>query len=120
MNKRMTVVMAAAALLSGISIAAASPSHATKAWPASDTLSLTKTQSQAAWKDLHHRALNQKAVHFKMRVGTIVPKTLKLARVPSKVASAIPKLGRYDFTMAHNKLLIVNPSDKKIVRVIAG
>jgi hypothetical protein len=120
MEKRMTVALAAVALLSGISIAAAAPSQATKTRPAADMLSLTKAQRQTAWKDLYSQAANQKTPQFKMRVGTIVPNTLKLAPVPSKVASTIPKLKHYDFSMAHNKLLIVNPADKKIVKVITG
>jgi len=120
MEKRMTIALVAAALLSSISVAGATPSHATKARPVGDMLSLTKMQTQTAWKDLHGKATDQNAQRFKMRVGAMVPKTLKLAPVPSKVASAIPKLKRYDFAMAHSKLLIVNPADKKIVKVITG
>lgn len=120
MEKRITAVLAATVLLSGLSIAAAAPSHATKARPAADMISLTKMQRQTAWKDLHNKVTNQKAQHLKMRVGAVVPNTLKLEPVPSKVTGAISKLKHYDFTVANNKLLIVNPSDKKIVKVITG
>lgn len=120
MQKRMTIALAAGALLSAIAIATAAPSHATKARPANDMISFTKPQRQAVWKDLHGQAINQTTQYFKMRIGALVPKTLKLEPVPNKVASAIPKLKHFDFAMAHNKLLIVNPTDKKIVTVISG
>jgi len=36
------------------------------------------------------------------------------------VANEVPKLRPYDYALISNKLLIVNPKDKKIVDVISG
>ena len=57
---------------------------------------------------------------FNATVGAIVPSTLKIEPVSNKLASAVPAVKAYDFAMVKGKLLIVNPSDKKIVEVITG
>jgi hypothetical protein len=89
--------------------------------PASDTLSLTTTELKAAWNALHGQATEQKAASgFNAIVGAVVPSTVKIAPVPSKAASDVPVLKSFDFAMVNGKLLIVNPSDKKIVEVISG
>ena len=89
--------------------------------PASDTLSLTSTQLKTAWNDLHGQATEQKAPSgFNATVGAVVPSTVKIEPVPSKAVSAVPALKSFDFAMVNGKLLIVNPSNKKIVEVISG
>ena len=45
---------------------------------------------------------------------------MKVSAVPSKAARAVPSLRPYDFAMVQGKLLIVNPSDKKVAEVISG
>jgi Protein of unknown function (DUF1236) len=126
MKTQTPIALAAAVLLSGVTAAAAagmaqSSSSSTMARPASDTLTLTSTQQKTAWNDLHGQAAKQKAPSgFKATVGSVAPSTLKIEPVPSKTASAIPALRSYDFAMVQGKLLIVNPSDKKIVEVITG
>jgi Protein of unknown function (DUF1236) len=57
---------------------------------------------------------------FNATVGSVLPTTIKLQPVPSKAGSAVPALKAYDFAMVNGKLLIVNPSDKKIVEVVTG
>jgi hypothetical protein len=52
--------------------------------------------------------------------GAIVPSTVKTEPVPSKAATGVPALKSFNFAMVDGKLLIVNPSDKKIVDVISG
>ena len=42
------------------------------------------------------------------------------AAAPSKASADVPTLKPYDFAMVAGKLLIVDPSDKKIVDVISG
>jgi Protein of unknown function (DUF1236) len=126
MKRQTPIALAAAVLLSAVTAAAAagmakSSSSSTMSKPASDTLTLTSTQQKTAWNDLRGQAAKQKAPSsFKATVGAVVPSTLKIEPVPSKAASAIPALGSYDFAMVQGKLLIVNPSDKKIVEVITG
>jgi hypothetical protein len=48
----------------------------------------------------------------------VVPNSVTTAPVPSKAAHAVPLLKPYDFAQVQKKLVIVNPSDKKIVEVI--
>jgi hypothetical protein len=111
-------------LVAGVSAASAagmSQPNSTMAQPASDTLTLTSAQQKTVWNDLHGQATEQKAPSgFNATVGAIVPSTLKTEPVPSKAATSVPALKSFNFAMVDGKLLIVNPSDKKIVDVISG
>jgi uncharacterized protein DUF1236 len=124
MIKQVSAALAAGFLLFGASAASAadtSQPHSTMAQPASDTLSLTSAQRKMVWNDLHSQVTAQNAPSgFNATVGAIVPSTLKIEPVPNKVASAVRAIKAYDFAMVKGKLLIVNPSDKKIVEVITG
>ena len=123
-TKTSIALAAAAAMLSCATVAAAagmshSSSGSTMARPASDTLSLTSTQRKTVWNDLNRQASEQTLPHgFSATVGAAVPSAFKLEPVPSKTARDIPSLKSYDFAMTQGKLLIVNPSDKKIAEVI--
>src|SRR5277367_2855254 len=117
--KKRSIALAAALLLSSIAGASAAtmPSHA----KASDTLNLTSTQQKTAWDDLYMPSLNQKAPSgFNLIVGAVIPNGVTTAAVPSKAAQAVPSLRPYDFAMVQGKLVIVNPTDKKIAEVITG
>jgi hypothetical protein len=86
---------------------------------ANDTLNLTSTQQKAAWNDIYMKSLAQTApAGFDATIGAVVPNSVTTAPVPSKAASAVPALKPYDFAMLQKKLVIVNPSDKKIAEVI--
>ena len=86
-----------------------------------DTLRLTSAQQKTVWNDLHGQATEQKAPSgFNATIGAIVPSTVKTEPVPSKAATSVPALKSFNFAMVNGKLLIVNPSDKKIVDVISG
>jgi hypothetical protein len=118
------IALVAALSLAGISAASAATtpnaSAATKmAQPASDSLNLAKPQQHTAWKDLYVKSLNQKTPSgFDAAVGAVVPKDVTIAPVTHKAATDVPALKSYDFAMLQHKLLIVNPSDKKIAEVI--
>jgi hypothetical protein len=124
MRRQISVALAAGLLMAGVSAASAagmSQPNSTMSRPASDTLSLTTTEQKAAWNALHGQATEQKAPSgFNAIVGAVVPSTVKIEPVPSKAASDVPMLKSFDFAMVNGKLLIVNPSDKKIVEVISG
>jgi hypothetical protein len=112
------IALAAALSLAGIS--AASAANMPNERPASDTLSLSSPQQKAAWNDLYVKSLNQKTPSgFAATAGAVVPKGVTIAPVTGKAASDVPALRPYDFAMLQHKLLIVNPSDKKIAEVIA-
>jgi protein-disulfide isomerase len=126
MKKQVSVVLAVGLLLAGASAAsAASMSQSSPgskmSGPASETLSLTITQQKRAWADLISTASKQNAPsNFHATVGSVVPTTIQIELVLSKAATDVPALKSYDFAVVQDELLIVNPSDKRIVEVITG
>lgn len=119
MKKPIFLAAAVAVLLSGVT--AASAVTMSKSINASDSLTLTGPQQKTAWYDLYMGSLNQKVPsRFDAVVGAVVPSSITTAPVTSKAARDIPSLKPYDFAMVQKKLVIVNPSDRKIVEVISG
>jgi hypothetical protein len=123
--KTQTAIAVVAALsLGGISAAmAANMPNAgaapTMKKPAVDSLRLSSAQQHTAWRDLYVKSLNQNPPSgFDATYGAVVPGGVKIAPVTGKAASDVPALKPYDFAMLQHKLLIVNPSDKKIAEVI--
>ena len=117
MKKQTTLALAAAVLLSG---AVAASAESIKPM-AHDTLSLTSTQQKTAWNDINKTASIQSApAKFDATPGAALPSSVKVSAVPSKAARDVPALRPYDFAVVQGKLLIVNPSDKKIAEVING
>jgi Protein of unknown function (DUF1236) len=117
MKKPTLLPVAIAGLLFGVT--AASAATMSKSINASDSLNLTGPQQKTAWHDLYMGSLNQKGPSgFSAVVGAVVPNSVTTAPVTSKAARAIPSLKPYDFAMVQKKLVIVNPSDRKIAEVI--
>ena len=119
----MAVAMAAAVFLCGFSAASAMDNKMSKSSAgsamASDTLSLTASQRKTAWNDLNKGASEQTAPKgFTAKVGAVFPSSLKTEPVPTNLASDVPALRPYDFAMLQKKIVIVNPTDKKIAEVI--
>ena len=129
---RLTV--AAIALLVGVSVAsAAGMSKSSTSKPATtgsassmsqpvakDALLLSASQQQIAWKDITVQATKEPApASFTAKVGAAVPSDLATHPVPVSTASKVPELRPYQYALlSTNKLLIVNPSDKKIAEII--
>lgn len=130
MNKHKTLALAAALLLAGASAASAagmakssakSSAQSSAPPPASDLLTLSSAQQKTAWSDLYMGSLSQKApAGFTATAGAVLPKSVTAAPVTAKAARAVPALRPYDFATVRKKLVIVNPSDRKIAEVIAG
>ncbi len=120
MKKQISMALAAGLLVAGVSAASAAEMKTSSAqMPAKDTLSLSTSQRKTAWNDLNSEAAKQKAPpSFFRSVGEVVPSSVKLQAVPAKAASDVPSLRPYQFAMIEGKLLIVNPSDRKIAEVI--
>jgi len=126
------LAVAAIALLAGVSAAAASgiskPNSSATTGSASsmsqpvakDSLSLSASQQKTAWKDISAQASKESApASFTAKVGSAVPSDLATHPVPVSTASKVPELRPYQYALlSSNKLLIVNPSDKKIVEII--
>ena len=86
---------------------------------AKDNLSLTTAQEKLASRDLSTRAASQPAPsNFSASPGAAVPNDITLRQIPLKVASQIPTLKPYRYARLPNEMLIVNPTDKKVVDVI--
>jgi Protein of unknown function (DUF1236) len=82
-------------------------------------LSLTRSQQKLAWKDIQGSGTAQTAPSgFTPRVGEAIPEQLAAKTVPTKLGNDVTALKSYDYALLKNKLLIVSPSDKKIVDVI--
>ncbi len=123
MRRRMSVALAAGLLIAGVSAASAGGMqqlNPTNSRQARDTLNLTSTQQQTAWKDLYMGSLNQTSSSFNAKAGAVLPSGIVTAPVTTKASGDVPALKPSIFTMVNGKLLIVNPSDKKIVQVISG
>ena len=123
-TNKISIVLAAGSPAAGVSAASAAGmylSDAKMAPRARDSLVLSTTQQKTAWNDLHAQAGRQTAPSgFRANIGQVIPNGVTVKPVPSKTASDLPSLRRYDFALVKGKLLIVNPADKKIVEVISG
>jgi hypothetical protein len=85
-----------------------------------DMLTPSDAQQKTAWQDLYMDSLNQNTPPgFDLVVGATVPNTIVIAPVTAQAGSDIPALKPYSFAMVQKKLVIVNPSNRKIADVIA-
>ena len=119
MKSQTTIALAAAVLLSGVTMASAALFTSSPPKP-SDSLSLSSQQQRTAWNDLSSAAASKAPADFNATTSSAVPSTLKVHAIPSKTASDVPALRAYDFAKVQGKLLIVNPHDMMIARVITG
>ena len=139
MNKPSLAALSAAVLIGGISAASAGPAmsrdnanapaaktqsdktqSANAAAQSGDTLTLSDAQRKLAWQDLYMDSLNQNIPPgFDAVVGAKVPNTIVIAPVTAQAGSDVPALKPYAFAMVQKKLVIVNPSSRKIANVIA-
>ena len=130
MKLQLVAIAAVAALASGIGAASAAEHHAMSKNSMSknstsmqsmpkDNLSLTRSQQRTAWRDISKQASSQPAPsNFTASVGATVPTGISIQSVPAKVASRVSSLKPYDYALLPDKLLIVNPNDKKVVNII--
>ena len=143
MNKPSLAALSVAVLIAGISAASAGPAmsrdnanapaakmrsdktqsdktqSANAAAQSGDTLTLSDAQRKTALQDLYMDSLNQDTPPgFDAVVGAKVPNTIVIAPVTAQAGSDVPALKPYSFAMVQRKLVIVNPSDRKIASVI--
>lgn len=110
--------MVAVALLTGVVTASAAGMQS-----ANDVLKLSSAQRNTAWHDLTMPSffLNAAApAGFSPVIGATVPHSITTAPVPPKAAGDIPALSPYRFAIVQHRLLIVNPTDRKVAAVISG
>ena len=87
---------------------------------ASDWLVLTGSQEQMIWQSVSGQNTRDMAAPsvFEPSVGAMVPASVALRAWPSKVTGRIPAVRPYAYAVLDTKVLIVNPTNKKIVDVI--
>src|SRR5438552_14855675 len=80
---------------------------------ASDILILSRPQQRRAWDDLHRLAVSQYLPPgFSTSIEWVLPNSVRIEPVKRKARRDVPALKPYDFAIAHNTLVIVNPSDR--------
>jgi Protein of unknown function (DUF1236) len=133
MYKRTSLALVAATLLASVSAASAAVqssstipamqsqgTYSIPTQPARDTLNLSTVQQSTAWNDLQGKAQEQTGpTGFHAAVGATVPSTIDLKLIPNKAANDVPALKPYDFAMVKSHILIVNPTDRKVVGVMS-
>jgi PBP1b-binding outer membrane lipoprotein LpoB len=123
MKKRVSSVLAAVVLLAGVSVASAANTHSENATATAtataDVLNLNRINQKVAWIDLSEATNESTFSSLKTAaVGSVVPNMVTIRAVTKKTASDVPALRSYDFVIVQGRLLIVNPSDRKIAEVI--
>ena len=82
-------------------------------------LTLTTAQQKLAWKDIERNATAQNApADFTPSVGATVPSDVTVRPIPTKLGRQVSALKSYDYALLKQKLLIVEPSSKKVVDII--
>lgn len=80
---------------------------------------MTPAQQRTAWKDISRQGTIQNArSDFTASVGAVLPSDITPHELPAEAAAHVPGLKPYDYALLQNRVLIVNPDDKKIVEVI--
>ena len=124
--KQLIATVAVVALGASTGAASANWLHWWKSSPPSATHSMAKTgpsltdaQQKLALKDIEQSGSAQSTpTDFTPTVGATVPKVLALKPVPDDLGQQVKALKSYDYALLDRELLIVNPTDKKIVDVI--
>jgi hypothetical protein len=84
---------------------------------ATQPLTLTNAQREAMWQMLGNQPTQ--AMGHNPNVGQVVPSSVSLQALPDEVSDQVPAVRPYHFAMLNNQLLIVDPSSKKVVAIIA-
>jgi len=111
--------LALSLVIAGAGVAAAAGT--TTSSQAQDHLSLTSMQNKELFQAINKQKPKEQTAPsgFSATTGTLVPSSIALSPLPSDAAKQVPAAKSYDFAMLqNNKLLIVNPQDRKIVDVI--
>jgi hypothetical protein len=81
---------------------------------------LTDAQRQEIWQGVSKQATSESLpAGFEAAVGETVPGPIKMQPLPKDVSAAVPVVKSYDFAMAQGRVLIVDPSSKRIVDILS-
>ncbi|MDQ8729057.1 DUF1236 domain-containing protein [Bradyrhizobium sp. LHD-71] len=85
----------------------------------SGRLKLTGPQEMKLRNEIGLHATRQKAPSgFNAAVGATLPSQVTLSPLPASAATEVPEANSYYYAVVDDQLLLVNPSDKRIVDVI--
>jgi hypothetical protein len=83
-------------------------------------LYLSSEQERAVWQRLNNYPIDPPPSQLVVPVGEVLPSNIPLAPIPDNVAAEVSPLKGYDYTIMHDRLLIVNRLDKTVAYVIDG
>lgn len=123
MKRHLIVIAATAALISAAGAADRQAIQKASSPPGESmtdsSLSLTAAQRQRVWNDISRHGVIQIAPsNFTASVGATLPANIIPHMLPAEAPAHVPSLKPYDYALLRNKLLIVDPENKKIVQVI--
>ena len=119
--RRYCIAIAVLLCSSGLAVAAGTTARVQRTVVASDNLVLTGSQESLIWRKLaQQRAASSKtaASSFTPSLWGPVPASVTLRPLPANVTSQIPMVRPYRYTTLGNSLLLVNPSDRRVVDII--
>jgi hypothetical protein len=86
---------------------------------AAQPLTLTNSQREAIWQMLGNQPTQANSTGHNLNVGQGVPNSVSLQALPSNVSDKVPMVKSYDYAILNNQLLIVDPSSKRVVAIVA-
>jgi Protein of unknown function (DUF1236) len=115
----------AIALFASVGIAAAGGTGAGPRWihpgmSASDNLILSSAQKQTISQTMFNGQAerNDAPVGFTASIGQVLPNSVTLHSLPSNVASQVPAVRSYSYATVEKEILIVNPTNRKVIDII--
>jgi hypothetical protein len=59
-------------------------------------------------------------INFDVRIGVNVPESVTLAVLPTDIVAEYPQFSGYDYVMAQDQIIIVDPQSRAVVQVVGG
>jgi Protein of unknown function (DUF1236) len=119
MKTPLCVGVTAAALLAGISVAAAAQTGSMMK-AGQESLNLTATQQRDIYQDVSKLKTEQTSVRFTPKLGEVVPTSIKLRSLPASATKQVPAVKSYEYAMLGKKVFLVQPDTKKIADIITS
>ncbi len=65
-----------------------------------------------------HREARVDRVDFDVRVGTVVPRTVRVYDLPPDIIEIVPEWRRYKYIIVKEEIVIIEPDSLRIVAVV--
>lgn len=85
----------------------------------SQGLTLSTAQRGEIWNQLGSKRAEQAPAGFTPQVGETTPNGVQLEAIPGKVSRQVPAVKSYQYAKLSDKVLLVDPSSRKIVAIIS-